>query len=94
MKTLTISVTRNDIENGMPRSARSCPIALATKRKITDYFTVSQAGLRFNKDYIIPIPERAQDFIANYDSHNFVVTLSAKPFKFKLEVPNSVKIRE
>lgn len=46
MEILKISVTKEDIKNGIPHWADSCPIALASKRELDDgYVVVGQEGV-------------------------------------------------
>ena len=44
MKTVSITVTQEDIDAGLPESATQCPLALSLGRKFPDYHPAAFAG--------------------------------------------------
>ena len=90
MKTVTISVTQGDINEGESKSSLNCPIALAIDRD-TDYESLvsfleirlqrfSEDGLPWHRD--VALPQSAVDFVHAFDRGRHV-----HPFSFTLEVP-------
>lgn len=81
MKTITINVTKRDIERGEAESY-NCPIYHAAKRKLPHIECVRLREIitRRNKSY--SLPEIAQNFIYDFDEGKPV-----KPIKFPVRVP-------
>ena len=80
----TIIVTKRDIANGKPQECGSCPIALAVKRRFVirrvsiDGAIMKIAGCEYRT------PQRASDFIYDFDGNGQRSRRYIKPFKFKL----------
>lgn len=77
----TINVTLRDIKKGIKHQSSHCPIARAIKRLTDIRLCVCQEWISFD-GIRIPTPQKASDFISNYDLGQPV-----KPFKFKLDIP-------
>lgn len=84
-------VTKKDIENGVARTSNSCPIALSLnrvakrlgfKKGCRARVGITIASLVFSSGRRTPIllPEKAQQFISDFDSKRKV-----KPFSFEVE---------
>jgi hypothetical protein len=87
-KTMTIHVTQHDIDNGVRREGRHCPIALAVERRtksdgtlepivLTDGQTTEITDVRGYAQYLGP--HEAIDFVADFDDHGNV-----EPFSFRM----------
>ncbi len=82
MKTIRVNITKQDIENGVPGTTDSCPVALACRRKLKRFavrvgtFNVWLNGL------VRVLPRKAVTFIVRFDQRK-----SVKPFSFMLKVP-------
>ena len=82
---MLIKVEQYQIDNGLPRSMCSCPVALAIERctgrhivEVSDeHVTIFEHGEFVN----ILLPLAAQEFIKRYDEGSPV-----EPFEFELEV--------
>jgi hypothetical protein len=84
MKTITIKVTKGDIERGIPMNCSRCPIALAANRAGLVDASVSYRVLWTGKDGYSKrsaIPRSALRFMAAFDKGRPV-----KPFSFRLRV--------
>lgn len=87
-----ISVTKNDIREGIPGDADSCPIARALHRAGFKYAYAVSKGIGANKggsllvtiSDVAPLPNTANKFIENFDNDG----KSVKPFKFTLNISN------
>jgi len=82
MKTLTIRVTKKNIEEGMLADIQTCPIALACNAKkrgwkIRDIFITK---FEFFGKNVATLPKKAQEFISRFDRG-----LEVKPFSFKIK---------
>ncbi len=80
---ITISVTEQDIKDGLRGDNCFCPVARATRRVIKGHLTVesSYMTLRTRKGLTcIETPKIVQDFISAFDSGNYV-----EPISFELE---------
>lgn len=82
-KAKKISVTARDIERGDPLNSLQCPIALACKRTFkrkaeVDGFT-AEVKMK-NKTKVFELPEKAQNFVDDFDAGRTV-----KPFSFTLK---------
>lgn len=78
--TLTVEVTKEDIENGVRGNAQACPIAQALIRQGHENVSVSMSCAYVDTNgerscYLLP--REARDFVDRYDSKIFVT-----PFKF------------
>jgi len=81
---MKITVTKEDILEGIPRKSSSCPIAIAMWRK----FKVDYISVRYSRAYVAPsgasvplcykLPLSAREFIRNFDAGNNVY-----PFEFE-----------
>lgn len=79
---MRIYVTEDDIKNGKPSKVKSCPIALALKRRGFRGIRVDPSWVRIdNRGFAIPLPEVAKVFIKKFDNKEKV-----KQFSFYLEV--------
>ena len=80
-----IEVTQRDIKNGIVAKCDQCPIARAVNRATkTRKTTVGKCTVtvRLNgRYYCMRLPDRAQDFIRDFDAH-----LQVKPFTFSLNL--------
>lgn len=80
---MKISVTKNDIKNGVPLSECKCPIALAIKRKLkTNKVHVEDVSATILDQYIM-LPSIAVSFIKDFDCETEVL-----PFSFNLDIVN------
>ena len=77
---VTITVTQEDIDQGIRESYYSCPIARAAERALkwrvmvyTDTILVGDSGCDYK------LPESAQEFISRFDTGKPV-----KPFSFEV----------
>jgi hypothetical protein len=84
-KYLTIEVTQEDIDNGVSKSATSCPLALAftrkTKRVVRIGSTIQIWGKAYRGAWDYLLPRETIEFIEDFDSGKPV-----KPSKFRLKV--------
>jgi hypothetical protein len=71
VKTITVKVTQEDIEQGKPGVCDACPIALALVRGGADWADVWQGGVLVGGDdgggdeYVMP--KRGQAFVYRFD---------------------------
>lgn len=83
MKTITVEVTQEDIENGECGQCQTCPIALALGRAtgrpwmVTDTFAFESNGTSYAR-----LPGVAQGFVLRFDENHPVA-----PFTFTIEAP-------
>ena len=82
MKTITINVTKRDIERGLPGSNHSCAIALAASRKLTNVLCTNTVLFYGNSTDYVSLPFDAQNFTMDFDDGKPV-----KPIKFPVRVP-------
>jgi hypothetical protein len=93
MKTVTITVTAQDIQSGTQCAAFGCPVALAVNRHLNADFKSGWAQTRFTvasisnpndpKNFVDHVvPSAASDFIIRFDQKQPV-----KPFTFDLTLP-------
>ena len=81
-----ISVTKQDIQQGIPRKSSLCPIALAVKRRFPDLnIYVLPYGIFYRRTLLgvvsRPDQDKIADFINAFDQRHTV-----NPFRFRLEV--------
>jgi hypothetical protein len=87
-KTMTIHVTQDDIDAGIPQEGRYCPIAIAVHRRtkgdgtleprvFTDGQTTEITDVRGYAEYLGPA--EAIDFVGAFDDHDNV-----EPFSFRM----------
>lgn len=84
MKT-KITVTRRDIQRGLMQNQRSCPIALALKKRKIPFLSVFDTEITFmikDEHKSIALPRRAEKFIEAFDEAKKV-----KPFSFIINLP-------
>jgi hypothetical protein len=88
MKTITLSVTDEDIEFGNPGESESCPIARAFERATGVPCSVSEDTIEFRDSCCDPIllPEVAKNFVFEYD----LGFRDVEPTSFEIEVPDYV----
>ena len=78
---MRINVTQLDIQRGLPRLARKCPIARAIRRATGYHLKVSvTTGRIIRGRRKSDLPRLAQDFIRNFDQDRPVT-----PIAFELE---------
>ncbi len=75
---MLISVTQQDIENGVDCDTQCCPIALAIYR-VAGQCTVGKHSVEFASGGRVPLPWCAQQFIRDFDHERDV-----EPFEFEL----------
>lgn len=82
---MTIHVTAEDIENGIPQDACHCPVALAVKRAtgsddvdINDDICIGFPGQDVRD--VFEAPDEVCDFVAAFDNYEGV-----EPFSFDLD---------
>lgn len=99
MRTITINVTQEDIDNGEVGNPKSCPVALAVKKVVkadlilvdSIYLTLlwdSKRFLFFRKagaEKTRVLPEKAKRFIRNFDAFGNSDKY-VKPFSFEIEI--------
>lgn len=79
---MRIIVTREDIENGRPRDAQNCPVAMALRRAGVGHFGVSGILVWVaSGNQAIVLPGPAQEWILNYD-----YGCQMAPFEFELSL--------
>lgn len=80
---MRITVTKEDIQRGRPRSSSSCPIALALRRQTGVLYSVSTA-CAFTTGHEFRLPAEAMRFVDRFDTlpRSFSV-----PFTFDLPLP-------
>jgi len=86
---MKIQVTQDDIDAGIPRSCRRCPIAKALDRMNVPYFSiltefVAWSALYYDEKNISILPTEALSFIQDFDHDRPV-----KPFEFELADPET-----
>lgn len=89
---MLISVTKQDIKKG-DNAFDACPLTIALRRYFGDKVSVSRDYIRVPKKYsrkksknkwlFIKLPEKAQNFILNYNSMYAVM-----PISFKISIKN------
>jgi hypothetical protein len=78
-----VSVTAEDIENGIRRDCWKCPVAIAMFRATGVKYVVRgiSAAVVGSPDDLIALPERVINFIQRYDDGKF-----PRPMEFDLEI--------
>jgi len=84
MKTVKISVTSGDIQEGQRRDCFKCPIARAMKRALPSYHITAGPNSLIVGTIIIDTPIICKDFMDEFDNHGEV-----KPFGFEIEIKES-----
>ena len=87
MTTVTVKVTREDIDNGVEGKCYSCPVALALKRVVFFARVDLDAILIYgdadgHNEFNVDMPRPVASFIFLFDAG-----LPASPFEFTIEVP-------
>lgn len=79
-----ITVTKKDIQMGLPSDSCLCPIARAVRRVLGRGVRVWRYGVyrRLSEDDFAEFPERVTQFIDRFDDGKPV-----KPFTFTLRIP-------
>lgn len=86
-KTITIRVTKRDIERGFMRNENRCPVALAASRAFKKPMSAvpssicEQSASRNKWDKRIKLPESVGDKILRYDQGK-----GMKPFQFTVSI--------
>ena len=84
---MKISVTQEDIRNGVPQDAASCPIALACKRaKVcgdAEVF-VRNTHIDCTDGRTFSLPYEARRFINRFDSDPEFSDMTVQPFEFEV----------
>ena len=96
MRKITVNVTQNDIDHGIPEDDCECPIAQAIRRALPDngiievdirdvgehagHASVELVLGKFLRQF--RLPEQCAEFIALFDAQCFAVA----PFSFELEI--------
>jgi len=86
---MKIIVTQEDIEKGAPEDSTFCPIALAVKRRFSEFGQVTEVEVKYetfkvavNKQNIYySLPRTAQKFIRDFDCLDEIEG-PVKPFEF------------
>jgi hypothetical protein len=88
-RTITVSVTAADIDNGIRGDCWKCPIALALWRATGEKCLVGRTHVwpLGDKDRRTPMPEAAVDWIRKFDRAEF-----PKPMEFELTIPVPVSV--
>lgn len=86
MRTITVSVTAEDIASGKRYDCEACPIALAVRRVIgpLDIFVCREIGRESIGIHPVPALPEAKAFMDAFDNGEAVA-----PFSFQLEVDDS-----
>jgi hypothetical protein len=84
---IVVNVTQEDILRGRPRDRFGCPIAKALlRRKDVAWaavgFSFVQVTFLDREPMMLELPDRAQDFIGEFD-----LTRRVTPIRFSLEIP-------
>lgn len=93
MKTVTINVTKRDIELGVRRNSKLCPVARAVQRKLGNNCSVALNYIWFDFDNktgtfahsLIDLPPPVENFVRKFDAAS-TVKGSLNPFKFTIGV--------
>jgi hypothetical protein len=89
---IKVSITQKHIDNGLPKSARRCPVALAFMDLLLPHFreiaSVGLDGVFFEREMFpkFEFPKRVGELIYKYD-----LAGKMKPFKFDIDIPESVR---
>jgi hypothetical protein len=90
-RTITVSVTDADIDNGIRGDCWECPIALALWRATGEKWIVE--SLRAHpigcRKRMVVLPDGVRDWIHKFDHSAF-----PKPMEFELTIPVSVAVSE
>lgn len=92
MKTYTINVTQEDINNGVKGSPRKCPVALAVQRQIPSARVFVQTGyyvkrkLFSSRQIDFKIPYQVGNRIVSFDFGHDFAGEKMEPFTFQLEI--------
>lgn len=84
MKTITIKVTKQDIEKGIRCSQYYCPIAFAARHYFDSIIEVGNDKIAVGLN-VITLPQSAREFIVDFNNGH------GAPFSFALEIPERVK---
>lgn len=87
---VTIEVTQDDIDAGIPKDPAMCPIAVAVRRQfqpttcIVGFTTITlhMGKGRFTAD----LPKEAERFVYRYDDMHLYPDFDPKPFTFTTEL--------
>lgn len=89
MKTITVEVTQEDIDEGYPHDCELCPIAMAANRvlgvtdvQVTKY--MKWGYIKCMPTHRFALPDAAIAFMNAYD----VDPMSVTPFSFTMEIPD------
>lgn len=86
---VTIDVTQEDIDNGVPRSTCKCPIALAARRVLgRDDLEVLPNGIALGviwQDGLAILPKEAKRFMGAFDAIPGKPSADIAPFSFEAD---------
>lgn len=80
-KVIVVDVTAEDIKNGKPGTASSCPIALAAHRTALGFTMIDSRSFSADHGQGL-LPEAARRFVRLFDSYEGVV----QPQKFRFTI--------
>jgi hypothetical protein len=92
MATLTVNVTQEDIDAGVAKDCRRCPVAKALARALNSVVahasdnilaSLTLIGGRFYCDQIVPAPPVVADFVRRFDAGQPI-----SPFTFPIDWPS------
>ena len=86
---ITIDVTREDIQGGVPKHPGQCPVARACRRHlfVAVYVCAWELDLRdddAHRAHEISLPDAARQFVQTFDRHG---AGAVEPFQFTVDVP-------
>ena len=100
MRKITVNVTQEDIDDGIPEEPCDCPIALALRRTLGPEseasVDVAESGPDAGHAYVglfdqpdVRLPDACRQFIENFDTYgrDTPEAWTPQPFSFELEVP-------
>jgi hypothetical protein len=84
MRQVTVEVTQEDIDSGMPKICSQCPVALAMRRAEGRVWMVGYGVLELlQAPYsVVTAPTGVTQFISDFDRNNPVA-----PFSFTINLP-------
>jgi hypothetical protein len=87
MRRIKVTVTEDDIANGVAKDGSRCPVGLACKRADIDDPCFENPGLEYWAGYkhlTVKLPKAAREFADAFDAGRPV-----QPFEFEIELPGS-----
>lgn len=77
---MLITITQEDIDNGIPNEADSCPVARAIRRATGQPVRVGDCTIVINREFIYQ-PPTVRQFVYDFDDGAYTVN----PFSFELD---------